>query len=186
MTRHIGISKSLTTAYLVPLLLLLTSAQLSTLARVKYLKDVKGSLPHVADAASSPVSATRHRQAGTVDDMPDEEEEEEDDPPVQQVKRTRGSWINYFSVEAMGLADFVDDQTAKTPLSTLTGYLPSFLHPGRSSRQSPSEHDASLDDEAERAEAERLFLTYSWWLLHEGWKGVADRVDEAVDRIFAE
>lgn len=38
--------------------------------------------------------------------------------------------------------------------------------------------------EAQRAEAERLFLTFSWWILHEGWRGVASRVEGEVDRVF--
>jgi peroxin-3 len=38
--------------------------------------------------------------------------------------------------------------------------------------------------EQEQAEAERMYLTYSWWILHEGWKGVKEKVDEEVDRVF--
>lgn len=45
-----------------------------------------------------------------------------------------------------------------------------------------------LSLEAERdagnADAERLFLTYSWWLLNEGWRSVSERVEGAVDRVF--
>lgn len=44
--------------------------------------------------------------------------------------------------------------------------------------------DVRAEIEAQRAEAERTFLTYSWWILHEGWKGVAGRVEEAVERIY--
>ncbi|OBZ82476.1 Peroxisomal biogenesis factor 3 [Choanephora cucurbitarum] len=34
-------------------------------------------------------------------------------------------------------------------------------------------------------EIERMFLSASWWLLHRGWKGLADRVQEAVDEHVA-
>ena len=44
--------------------------------------------------------------------------------------------------------------------------------------------DVRAEVEAQRAEAERVFLTYSWWVLHEGWKGVAGRVESAVERVF--
>lgn len=32
---------------------------------------------------------------------------------------------------------------------------------------------------------ERMFLSVSWWLLHRGWKGCAERVQEAVDEIVS-
>ncbi|KAI8885386.1 Peroxin-3 [Backusella circina FSU 941] len=32
-------------------------------------------------------------------------------------------------------------------------------------------------------QTERVFLSASWWLLHHGWKGLADRVQKAVDEI---
>jgi len=44
--------------------------------------------------------------------------------------------------------------------------------------------DVQAEDEAQLGEAERMFLSYSWWILHEGWKGVAERVEEGVERVF--
>ena len=32
-------------------------------------------------------------------------------------------------------------------------------------------------------ETERMYLTFSWWLLHEGWKEVAARVKVAVEEV---
>ena len=32
---------------------------------------------------------------------------------------------------------------------------------------------------------ERMFLSASWWILHRGWKGLAERVGEAVDEIVS-
>lgn len=33
---------------------------------------------------------------------------------------------------------------------------------------------------------ERMFLSASWWLLHRGWKAIAERVSEAVNEIVSE
>lgn len=32
-------------------------------------------------------------------------------------------------------------------------------------------------------ETERKYLTFSWWLLHRGWKTIADRVRSAVEEV---
>ncbi|GAA5846121.1 hypothetical protein JCM11251_001640 [Rhodosporidiobolus azoricus] len=37
--------------------------------------------------------------------------------------------------------------------------------------------------EEERQDVERKYLTFSWWLLHEGWKVVEQRVKEAVEEV---
>lgn len=34
-------------------------------------------------------------------------------------------------------------------------------------------------------ETNRRYLTFSWWLLHRGWRGLMDRVQEAVNDVFA-
>lgn len=38
--------------------------------------------------------------------------------------------------------------------------------------------------EEERKDLERKYLTFSWWLLHEGWKVVWKRVEGAVDEVI--
>jgi peroxin-3 len=137
------------------------------LARVKYLKDVKNSLPRPV-SASSP-------QAG--------EEELDDDQPPRTPQKPKTGWLDYFSVESMGLADYVDKPTTSAG-TFISGLIPKIFG---STPTSPQTDDELFDqeDEQAKAEAERLFLTYSWWLLHEGWRGIADRVDEAVERVFS-
>ncbi|GAA5976731.1 hypothetical protein JCM10908_005609 [Rhodotorula pacifica] len=39
------------------------------------------------------------------------------------------------------------------------------------------------DEEDERRDVERKYLTFSWWLLHEGWKMVEKRVEGAVEEV---
>ncbi|GAA5859370.1 hypothetical protein JCM8547_002003 [Rhodosporidiobolus lusitaniae] len=38
-------------------------------------------------------------------------------------------------------------------------------------------------EEEERKDVERKYLTFSWWLLHEGWKAVEERVRGAVEEV---
>lgn len=52
--------------------------------------------------------------------------------------------------------------------------------------QKPEALEDPIEMEAQRGEAERVFLTYAWWILHEGWKGVADRVERNVEAIFGQ
>ena len=60
---------------------------------------------------------------------------------------------------------------------------------------SPSSQDPTInlenrdDDDLERAygndfEANRKFLTFSWWLLHRGWKELLENVESAVQEVF--
>lgn len=137
------------------------------------MKSVKASLP-----GKTPVQDSRRDQLR-------EDEDEEDDTPVQQVKRTRGGWLNYFSVDAMGLADYVDENTPGLPFSTLTNLFSGLGTDKKTTRTETNQDGEIADNEDERAEAERMYLTYSWWLLHQGWEGVADRVDRAVGQVFS-
>lgn len=41
-----------------------------------------------------------------------------------------------------------------------------------------------VDREWMSAELERRYLTFSWWLLHVGWKEVGERVRKAVEAVF--
>lgn len=149
---------------MVPLLLILTSSQLSTLARVKYLSDIKASLPR---------SELPSRQ---------KEEDDEEEIPVPRTPPAQSGWFNYFSLESMGLAEYADNTSSPSPLQYMTRLIPG-LAPA-----APQPAEVELfdqDEEENRIEAERLFLSYSWWILHEGWQEVADRVDDAVERVFA-
>lgn len=44
--------------------------------------------------------------------------------------------------------------------------------------------DRLAEEAVQREEAERAYLSYSWWILNEGWKGVARRVEEATQEVF--
>lgn len=169
------ITRALTTAYIIPMLFLLTTSQLSTLARRRYMEDVKSALPPSSLSSS----------------VPSPSEDEEDERAKRPVRRSGSGWLGYFSVEGMGLEEYAED----TPSTSLGGSLFSFL-PRRIARfagvSSASSRDADApeqlptpedEDPTERSEAERVFLTYSWWLLHEGWKGVGDRVHSAVNDV---
>lgn len=59
--------------------------------------------------------------------------------------------------------------------------------------QSPQDPTISLenrdDDNVEQAygsdfETNRKYLTFSWWLLHKGWRDVMDEVEKAVKEVF--
>lgn len=39
------------------------------------------------------------------------------------------------------------------------------------------------DEDEQRRDVERKYLTFSWWLLHEGWKVVEKRVEGAVEAV---
>ncbi|GAA5950079.1 hypothetical protein JCM3765_004187 [Sporobolomyces pararoseus] len=45
------------------------------------------------------------------------------------------------------------------------------------------ELSASREEDRVSEDVERKYLTFSWWLLHEGWKVVRDRVQEKVEEV---
>jgi hypothetical protein len=112
---------------------------------------------------------------------PTNEETEEEEILIPDVQVPKSGWFNYFSLESMGLAEYADPSTT-SPLRYVTRFIPGLT------LSAPRPAEAELFDQTEeedKAEAERLYLSYSWWLLHEGWQEVADRVDDAVERVFA-
>lgn len=150
-----GISRAITTAYLLPLLYILTTSQLSTLARERYLSDIESSLPPIPHP---PALSSR---------------EEDLDHPPSLLSEAISLLPNPFSI---------------LPRS-ITSRLPFSSSPSRPSAE--EKYTAGLiaqekeeAEELERAEAERLYLTYSWWILHEGWRVIAGRVDRAVERVI--
>lgn len=92
----------------------------------------------------------------------------------------------------MGLDDFAED--AQPGLLNPRRYLPTavsqYLPFGSSvTVRNVPEDPVSIkvreeELEAERADDERVYLMYSWWILHEGWRGVAKRVGDAVEEVF--
>lgn len=58
---------------------------------------------------------------------------------------------------------------------------------------SPQSETISLEDRvddgqrhsnADEFEINRQYLTFSWWLLHKGWKDIMTRVSSAVNEVF--
>ncbi|ORX34166.1 Peroxin-3 [Kockovaella imperatae] len=166
------LTRSLTTAYLLPLLHLLTASQLATLARLRYMEDVK-------------------RQ-----NRPEHEEE----PKQIHSKETSGGWFSSLPIPSLGIRGFVQSKTPAI-ISNPRSYIPAPIEqwipsiPFMSS-SSPPESTAEaaarctiLESrqaaiEAQRMEDERIYLSYSWWILHEGWRHLARRVDSAVEDVF--
>lgn len=77
----------------------------------------------------------------------------------------------------MGLTEFAESTGSYLPFG-----LGSVLPLGKST--SPVAAPADDAEPAIDPETERLFLCFSWWLLNEGWKGIADRVEAAVKDEF--
>ncbi|GAA6055982.1 hypothetical protein JCM3770_000761 [Rhodotorula araucariae] len=50
-------------------------------------------------------------------------------------------------------------------------------------RLPPTADERREEKERERKDLERKYLTFSWWLLHEGWKTVRERVEAAVEGV---
>ena len=46
--------------------------------------------------------------------------------------------------------------------------------------------EGDAEEEELDEEAEQRYLTLSWWLLHAGWKDVAERVRKSVEEVFDE
>lgn len=190
------------------MLYLLTSSQLSILARNTYLNDLASENSH-AKGTSDPRRAQSHDNEDQYDEDDDYQTPRRNASEAtltglsveralkKNNKKTTG-WFSSFSVESMGLTEFVENHTSFLPNpidylpGTITSYLPSFL----SSRQGDVRKnqaqrigevqvaEMARQRRIEEEEAERLFLSYSWWLLNEGWKGVAERIDEAVGKVF--
>lgn len=98
----------------------------------------------------------------------------------------RRGLLSYFSTDAMGLGDYVERGT-----SAGAGLIPKSVREwffGVDPTESESLDviaERQMQLEAQNAESERVFLTYSWWLLHEGWRTISARVEMAVERVFA-
>ncbi|KAK6907522.1 hypothetical protein I204_04009 [Kwoniella mangroviensis CBS 8886] len=174
-----SLTRTITTIYLLPMLYLLTASQLSILARSKYMKDIESSLEDPSPSAQQSVTSTAGIQV-------EEEEEEGSTTPGKPRPTKKKGWfsLSSYSIESMGLSEYVESSR-----SSISSYLPTFL--GGSTVQSTivRENEEILalrkqEEEELRGEAERLFLTYSWWFLNEGWKGVAERVEKSVEKIF--
>jgi peroxin-3 len=47
----------------------------------------------------------------------------------------------------------------------------------------PTREEREAANEEERKDTERKYLTFSWWVLHEGWKAVEERVRAKVEEV---
>ncbi|WVF70706.1 hypothetical protein IAT40_005499 [Kwoniella sp. CBS 6097] len=199
-----SLTRTLTTIYILPMLYLLTSSQLAILARQRYMSDIKSSLPASPEGPTIPLNqkidhdglATPRRRPSSSGNAP------QGSSSSSSTQKKRG-WFSSFSVDSMGLSEFVESSSAlmPNPLSVLptsvTSYLPSIIAPSPLSSANASAASSQIsrdsddilalrqaEEDAIRAEAERLFLTYSWWLLNEGWRSIGKRVEESVEKIF--
>nr|XP_018264894.1 uncharacterized protein I303_03075 [Kwoniella dejecticola CBS 10117]OBR87052.1 hypothetical protein I303_03075 [Kwoniella dejecticola CBS 10117] len=194
-----SLTRTITTIYILPMLYLLTASQLSILARSKYLKDIQDSLRTVSSA--SPGTVLREEEGSITPKV-----SSEGGVGSRRQEGRKTGWLpspfslslSSFSIESMGLSEYAESATSMIPNplsilpSSLTNHLPSIISPARSAQvtgESARQSEEILamrkaEEEATRAEAEKLFLTYSWWFLNKGWKGIADRVDESVEKIF--
>ncbi|KAL7423636.1 peroxin [Cryptotrichosporon argae] len=197
-----SLTRALSTVYLLPLLYVLTTSQLSTLARTRYLSDVRASLPLLGPSC-----------AGAYEEHGDDDEDDYDsetrirrsaseatirpDPPA-----ARRGWLprlSSFSVAAMGLSEYAAGASASVGASALNPfrYVPAALNPLAYVPESvkalvrPADEGAKTtvtvfeeEREREKEDAERVYLLYSWWILHVGWRAVAARVEDAVDHVF--
>jgi peroxin-3 len=160
------------------MLFLLTTSQLSILARRRYLEDIKGALP-VVPISSSPLNRLKSESS------------------VRQSARHKnvsGGLFGYFSISSMGLDEYEDPSASTASQGSLLSFIPGRIARfagltgnSRHAEVEPTDSDMEEDIEEtpeEQSDAERVFLTYSWWLLHEGWKGVGERVNQAVSEVF--
>ena len=108
-----------------------------------------------------------------------------------QPEQKRG-FFGYFSTDAMGLTDFVESHTPSVlnPTRYLPSAISSYLPFGRSVQVEPvAETPAAIQAGKEQmsvaqSEDEQVYLMYSWWILHEGWRGIGKRVEQAVEDVF--
>ncbi|WVO13411.1 hypothetical protein L204_101026 [Cryptococcus depauperatus] len=191
-----SIARTLTTVYILPMLYLLTSSQLAVIARNAYLNDLRKS----------------YNEGMNTNPLGSKNEDDDEDGfctprhnaseatltglsmDTATAKKKKNSWLSSFSVDSMGLSEFVESGTSILPNPVnylpkqITTYLPSFLASHKTNQAQRMGEVNILQIEAQRrAEeeaAEILFLSYSWWILNEGWKVLAARVDEVVDKFF--
>ena len=99
----------------------------------------------------------------------------------------------------MGLSEFVEAHTRSmipNPRNLLpeaiNKYVPSIptfglFSSGSSSPTAKGEGASGMREqvtEVDKAEDERMYLAYSWWILNYGWKSISARVQNAVEGTF--
>ena len=173
------------TFYLVPLLTIQTTSQLTLLARLHHLRNL-------IDAQSASTRSPKDPRALG----------EDDEHPTSPVRSRSGMrkaaseviqlltpW-RYFSLESMGLDEYTTEteqpggfssglwSIGTSTASYLSGASKSSASPANSAATATPLH-ARLD-----VETERMFLCFSWWLLHVGWRELEEQVRSAVVEVF--
>lgn len=173
------------TFYLVPLLTIQTTSQLTLLARLHHLRNL-------TEAQSASTRSPKGLHAL-------DENDEHPTSPVglrSKMGKAAGEVIQlltpwrYFSLESMDLDEYTTEteqpggfssglwSIGTSTVSYLSGTSKSSASPANSAATATPLH-ARLD-----VETERNFLCFSWWLLHVGWRELKEQVRSAVVEVF--
>lgn len=76
---------------------------------------------------------------------------------------------NYVA-SVVQLAGHQDSNNGEITMEDSSGYLP--------------EHVNNTEEEEEEAQINRMYLTFSWWLLNKGWESLSEQVEVAVVKVF--
>lgn len=178
------------TIYLVPLLAIHTTSQLTLLARLHHLRnlaELNSSTENTFDDnrdVSSSTSARSPRRSVI-------------GKTVGEIGQLLKPW-SYFSLESMGLDEYVgtEDPSILAQGGSAGGIVSGLWSVGTSTASyllgTGSKPTTSSDKRKEKAplhmrldlDTERTFLCFSWWLLHVGWKEIEEQVRPAVKLVF--
>lgn len=173
------------TFYLVPLLTIQTTSQLTLLARLHHLRNLTE-----AQSASTRSPKGLH-VLGDDDEHPTS--------PVglrSKMGKAAGEVIQlltpwrYFSLESMGLDGYTKETEQpggfSSGLWSIGTSTASYLSGTSKSSASPANSAATVMPLHARldVEMERNFLCFSWWLLHVGWRELEEQVRSTVVEVF--
>jgi hypothetical protein len=185
-----AITRTILTIYLVPLLAIHTTSQLTLLARLHHLRN----LAELNSSSDNHSDENQHQSTSTSARSP---HRSVIGKAVGEIGQLLKPW-SYFSLESMGLDEYDGADDPSTPVqggsaggvlsglwsvgtSTASYLLGTGSRPAASSEkrkgQAPLHMRLDLD-------TERTFLCFSWWLLHVGWKELEERVRPAVKLVF--
>ncbi|KAM0788638.1 hypothetical protein ACM66B_006108 [Microbotryomycetes sp. NB124-2] len=88
----------------------------------------------------------------------------------------------HVQLNLLGRAAYVVSVLSALPESTSTTDLPS-MQDERDLEMALYEEKRKQNSVGISKDTERRYLTFSWWLLHRGWKQVAERVRQAVEEV---
>lgn len=176
-----AITRSITAIYLLPMLHLQTTSQLTLLSRLHLLRTF---------------SAEHHG-------IPPESDEDEDDDvsifsvsaqqPITASKLVKAKnaiikpW-SYFSLQEMGLQDIAEEQgqVSSDGLTSLAGGIWRSIVSSVAGQAPPTPVATSSGGPLHvrlDSETERLFLCMSWWFLHVGWRILEEEAEQAVGEV---